>query len=109
MNRTLVGIFAVGLLLAAAILAWTRPSSDYEVWMSACLRVGTVLVALWLALPQLERTPHWLAKGLLLGLMLVACIGGKLRVVMLAAAVYALVVWIVPLAGRSLRAHASRE
>ena len=68
MHRPTVGIIALSLLLLSLGLYWQGvQAGDYAVWMSAFLRVGLVMAALWLAHPQLSRLPRWI---------LGACIGG---------------------------------
>jgi hypothetical protein len=60
MHRPTVGIVAL-LLLAASlgIYVWQPDEETYAAWMSAFLRVGLVMGALWLAHPQLAKLPRW--------------------------------------------------
>jgi hypothetical protein len=77
MHRPTVGVIALLLLIAgAAGLAW--PSSDAEPnqFASAFLRVGVVLAAFWLALPQ---TRLWQNKLLLGAIVLTAVVVAKWR------------------------------
>ena len=65
MNRTTLGVVAVLLLLVGGITAWRGPPDGSAVGFAAgCIRVGLVLAALWLALPQIlslfRSTPGWL-------------------------------------------------
>lgn len=56
MRRNLLGIVALACLLAgiALYLLHGGDSRNLE-WTSACLRVGALLGAVWLALPDLRR------------------------------------------------------
>jgi len=76
MNRASLGIVAI-VLLAIGFITWTRGPSDNSAvsFAAGCIRVGIVLGALWLALPQLLRflsqTPKWLLVASTIGI--VAC------------------------------------
>jgi len=56
-NRTLVGVIAV-VLLAGAGLFWASLGSQHAL-TGACLKVGSVMAALWLALPTISRHGNW--------------------------------------------------
>lgn len=61
MNRTAVGLTAIGFLVCgAALYVWPQNWESYPLVLSACVRVGAVLGAIWLAHPQLNRMPDWL-------------------------------------------------
>jgi len=97
MHRPTVGIIALVLIVGAVVLGiWKPLGEDNPIWLSACVRVGTVMGALWLALPQLERIPHWLTKAGVLVILVLVTLQGKLRVVLLAVGIYALVVLLRP-------------
>jgi hypothetical protein len=75
MNRTLLGICALALLVMGAIALRAGPSGITSTSFAAgCLRVGLVLGALWLALPQIEgllkRTPRWVLVSLAVALVI---------------------------------------
>ena len=53
LNRNLVGTIAI-VLLAGAGLIWMLGDSQ-NIWTGACLKVGLVMAALWLALPSISR------------------------------------------------------
>jgi hypothetical protein len=61
-RRLLVGVIAVGLLTAAALL-WILPGTSTPgptaMWRGTCGRVGTVLAAFWLAMPTRTRPAAW--------------------------------------------------
>ena len=66
MLRAKVGILAILLLLAAAVLALMPQQSDETaMWAAACRRVGFVLAVLWLALPELQRMSPWYAVAVI--------------------------------------------
>jgi hypothetical protein len=65
MNRNLLGIIAAILLLLGGITHFLGPGGNSASgFAGGCIRVGLVLGALWLALPQIlatiARTPGWL-------------------------------------------------
>ena len=76
MNRTLLGLCALGLLILAGVtLARGTDNSTTASFAAGCLRVGLVLAAMWLALPQINRilatTPRWLLVALGIGLVVI--------------------------------------
>ena len=56
-NRTSIGVIAVVLLLAAAIL-WATLGSQ-NLWTGACVKVGLVMSTLWLAMPSGPTQANW--------------------------------------------------
>ncbi|WP_397571053.1 hypothetical protein [Schlesneria sp. T3-172] len=52
-NRNLVGVIAVVMLGGAGIL-WVFTGTQ-NIWTGACLKVGLVMGALWMALPAIAR------------------------------------------------------
>ena len=76
MNRTLLGICALVSLVAGGItLARGQNDITSTSFAAGCLRVGLVLGAMWLALPQINRmlatTPRWLLVSLGIGLVVI--------------------------------------
>jgi len=66
MLRAKVGILAILLLVAAAVLAFLPQQSDETaMWAAACQRVGFVLAVMWLALPELQRMSPWYAVAVI--------------------------------------------
>lgn len=61
MRRNALGVIALS-LVCVGIYYWIWPpgSSELEFLHGSCIKSGTVLIALWLAYPQLERLPTWL-------------------------------------------------
>ena len=76
MNRTLLGLCSI-VLLVLGIATLARGASDNTTtsFAAGCLRVGLVLGAMWLALPQINRilatTPRWLLVALGIGLVVI--------------------------------------
>ena len=73
MHRPTVGIIAlvlIGLALLLTFGPWTPVGS--EGWLAACWRIGVVMCLLWLAHPQLERLPGWIAVPIIGSLLLAA-------------------------------------
>lgn len=54
-NRTLVGSIALVLLIVAGVLVLTGADGSQGMWAGACLKVGLVMGAFWLALPSITR------------------------------------------------------
>jgi hypothetical protein len=76
MNRSLLGICAlVLLLLGGAALLYDSGDGTTVSFAAGCLRVGLVLGAIWLALPQitsiLSRMPRWMMVALAIGLVVI--------------------------------------
>ena len=77
MNRTSLGIVALVLLLIGVFVYKYAPTrADSKAFAGGCIRVGIVLGALWLALPQLLRflskTPKWLLVASTIGIVVCA-------------------------------------
>jgi len=72
MHRPTVGILSLVLLSVGGVLYFFGPSSErYQEWIGGSIRVGAVLGALWLALPQLRRLPGWMVPAIfVMGLVL---------------------------------------
>ena len=74
MNRTSLGLIALVLLVIGGIAALRGPDDGSAAgFAGGCVRVGLVLGALWLALPQitafLARAPRWLLTASAIGLI----------------------------------------
>lgn len=101
-HRPTVGVIALALIVGAvtrAVLLWMGDPSalSEDMWLSAFVRVGLVMGALWAALPLLEKIPHWLPKAAAVPILIVLLMQGKVRIVMLAAGAYVIVVLLRPL------------
>jgi hypothetical protein len=71
MRRHVLGIAGILLLvLAAALLPFV--DGNNQVWPAACLRMGLVLVVLWMAWPELASLSKWLARAALVVAVVVA-------------------------------------
>ena len=68
-RRRLLGIIAGGMLIGAVVLHFAAP--DAIAAKAVCVRVGIVLFAVWLAMPELERIPKWMFASLLGGVLMV--------------------------------------
>jgi len=75
MNRISLGIVAIALVVIG-VLAMVQYPSEGAAFAGACIRVGLVLGALWLSLPQItyvwSKTPRWLL--IVAGVALVVCV-----------------------------------
>ncbi len=73
MRRHLLGIIALLLLVGAgAFWIWPPEGSAAGQFEAACWRVGALVAVLWMAYPQLHRTPAWLWPGLTVLLVILA-------------------------------------
>ena len=60
MRRPAIGIIALLLLVAGAVL-WIWPTGDgYQLYLGACVRVGAVMAVFWLAYEEVSRLPAWI-------------------------------------------------
>jgi len=77
MQRNLLGVIALVLLVAGGVVALglAGPASSAS-WTGSAIKIGLMLGAIWLALPQIERwlvnTPQWLLVASLIGIVLIA-------------------------------------
>jgi hypothetical protein len=81
-NRTLVGIIGLGLLGVAGLISLLGAEGNSDLWSGACLKVGLVMAALWLALPSITRSEDfgrasWIT---LLGALALALIVARTKV-----------------------------
>ncbi len=64
MHRPTLGLIALAALTTAgALWIWPLPWHGNQTLQGMCIRIGLVLGALWLALPQLCRLPLWLIQA----------------------------------------------
>ena len=62
MRRHLAGLISLTLLLVGGFLYFWPPEWENSAPLAAsCIRIGAVLAAIWLAYPELNRLPGWLA------------------------------------------------
>lgn len=71
-QRTKIGWLALGLLACGAVLVTGVLGSQSLLWAAACLRVGVVLGALWLAYAELSRVPARLWTAAVAALLVLA-------------------------------------
>ena len=73
-QRTKVGLISLVLLLvSAALVVWplSDPTTHVAV-QGACVRIGLIMAAIWLALPQLSVLPGWLVALVTLSAVIIA-------------------------------------
>lgn len=87
MQRHAVGVTAIVLI---ALGVWTYGDSESAV-SGICLRIGAVLIFLWLALPQLQSVPSWLIGVLGVSLLVIM----RWPKLLLAAVPLAAVLWFL--------------
>jgi hypothetical protein len=100
-NRQLVGILA-GVCGLLGVITWSFSDPDgANLWPGAFVRVGTVLGALWLALPTRHReaawarVPIWKVLGVLLAIILIARTRIPLKLLIPAGLAFALVIVVL--------------
>ena len=70
MRRHAIGIVSV-IFLTLGVGMWIgNPAGDF--WIGASIRIGAVLLALWLAFPQVSRVPPWIYGSTLVLALVVA-------------------------------------
>lgn len=81
-NRTLVGVIGLVLLIAAAVLGLLGTDRGQDLWAGACLKVGLVMSAFWLALPSLTRSEVLgrMTWGALIAAIAIALVVGRIKV-----------------------------
>jgi hypothetical protein len=92
-TRAKLGIIAIVLLTAGAYVHWFPPESleNPDALKAACLRVGFVVAALWLAYPELIKLPTWISAATMIATPIIAW---KPRVALLVIPVL-LLLWIL--------------
>lgn len=72
MRRHLLGIIGVVLLTLAAVLFLFAGGDSQQVWLSACLRIGLVLVMLWMAWPEIASLTRWVGPVAIVAALILA-------------------------------------
>ncbi len=61
MQRTILGIITAGLLVTGiALMLWPGVSDQTAQTGGVLVRAGTILAAVWFALPSVRRLPRWI-------------------------------------------------
>lgn len=72
-RRHLVGLAGLALLAVGVYsLIWPPQEASSELMQGSCIKAGLVLLAFWLAFPQLDRLPMWAVVSSTLALLIVA-------------------------------------
>ena len=67
MRRHVLGILALILLgLGGYFYYFPRPGGTQQFIHASCIRLGMILLAIWLAYPEIRRIPRWMYRVLLL-------------------------------------------
>lgn len=74
MRRTALGLLAATLVTGAVYFSlWPPESVNWRAWLlPACVRMGAVTTALWMAWDDLQRLPRWVLSATVTALVLVA-------------------------------------
>lgn len=74
MRRTALGVLALTLTTGAVYFyLWPPESQNWRAWLlPACVRMGVLTTALWVAWDDLHRLPRWLLSTVVVALVLVA-------------------------------------
>jgi hypothetical protein len=87
LRRAAAGFLGLALLAVAVVLWLSATGEQAQLWMSSCLRVGSVLCLLWLAWPQLSRLHPWLILGGLAILVAVLVLARQPRILLIGLAI----------------------
>ncbi len=72
-RRVTIGIIGWVLLIVGIFIFFYGPHDDtWTMLCGACVRVGLIMLALWLAFPQVSRVPPWIYGCSLVALIVVA-------------------------------------
>ena len=73
LRRHILGLSGL-ILLSVGIYFYIRPPdlASVEFVQGSCVKSGLILLATWLAFPQLDRLPGWLLGGLIIFMLAVA-------------------------------------
>ena len=105
MHRPTLGVITL-LLFAVALYCHLFQGEAGTYVVGACVRVGAVLAALWLAHPQLKRMPRWAVITLLVSLLIISW---KPKVLLVALPVLALLLLLRPRRARKVLAGRERS
>ncbi len=74
MRRTALGILALTLVTGAVYFSfWPPEGQHWRAWLlPACVRMGALSAALWMAWDDLQRLPKWMLSTTLIALVVVA-------------------------------------
>ena len=78
----MVGVIGLVLLAASGVLTLVGADGGQDMWAGACLKVGLVMAAFWLALPSITSNPVLMRASwaTLLGAIAVALVVARTRV-----------------------------
>ena len=81
-NRSLVGLIALGLFAIAIVLSFFGLEGSQDMWRGAALKVGLVMGALWLAFPSFTRNEELgrTSVAVVVGFVAVALLIGRTRI-----------------------------
>ena len=94
MHRPTVGIIAI-VLIGSAVALWARPLQwdGYAALLGACVRIGAVMAAIWLAHPQLVKLPSWVPGVVVVAAIIVAL---RPKLIFIALPLLLLLLWLRP-------------
>lgn len=82
LRRHIMGVAGVVLLLVGVCLwIWPPESASGTFWHGSSVKSGLVLLAAWLAFPQLQRVPPWLFN-VGIGLALLIAVRPRIAIVL---------------------------
>jgi hypothetical protein len=92
--RHVLGIAGIACLVVAGYLFLHPPETGSSAFLQgSCIKSGLVLLATWLAYPQLDRLPSWLLMPLL-GIILALTVRPRVTVILLRFGVILLPIFI---------------
>jgi hypothetical protein len=95
LRRHLLGAFGL-ICLAAGGYFYARPPdvASVEFLQGSCIKSGLVLIAAWLAFPQIDRLPGWVF-GVLVGFLLAVAVRPKVVILLLRMAMLLLPIFVL--------------
>ncbi len=82
LRRHLMGVAGLVLLLVGVCLwIWPPESASGSFWHGSCTKSGLMLLAAWLAFPQLQQLPLWLFNAII-GLALLIAVRPRIALVL---------------------------
>ena len=78
MRRHAIGVIAIALLgVGIFFLIWPPQDSALQWLHGSSVRIGVVLLTVWLAWPEISRVPRWMYGLVAAGILIVEEAGGR--------------------------------
>jgi hypothetical protein len=99
LRRRLLGVSGLAcLVIGGSLMLWPPEASSAQFLYGMCIKSGLVLLAAWLAMPQLDRIPGWMFAGVV-GLILLVAVRPQVVLIVLRVGIFFLpiffLVWLL--------------